>query len=235
VLPTIRVPTLVLCRSGARHHRPEFSHYLAEHITGAKLVTIPGSDSYPLNAGDVDPLLDEIEQFLTGSRAEPARDRMLATILFTDIVDSTRLAAEHGDAAWTELLRRHDEIVREHLTRYRGREINYTGDGFLAIFDGPARAITCAARMKDELAALGVEVRAGLHTGEVEMAGSQVSGLAVHIAARVLAVGGPGAIMVSGTVKDLVVGSGIEFAERGVHELKGVPGTWSLHQAIVVP
>jgi class 3 adenylate cyclase len=235
VLPTIRVPTLVLCRSGARHHRPEFSHYLAEHITGAKLVTIPGSDSYPLNAGDVDPLLDEIEQFLTGSRAEPARDRMLATILFTDIVDSTRLAAEHGDAAWTELLRRHDEIVREHLTRYRGREINYTGDGFLAIFDGPARAITCAARMKDELAALGVEVRAGLHAGEVEMAGSQVSGLAVHIAARVLAVGGPGAIMVSGTVKDLVVGSGIEFAERGVHELKGVPGTWSLHQAIVVP
>lgn len=235
VLPTIRVPTLVLHRTGTRHHRPEFSHYLAEHIPGAKLVSIAGADSYPLNAGELDPLLDEIEQFLTGSRAEPARDRMLATILFTDIVDSTRLAAAQGDAAWTELLRRHDEIVREHLARYRGREVNYTGDGFLATFDGPARAITCAARMSEALAELGIQVRAGLHTGEVELVGTQVSGLAVHIGARVMAAAGPGTIMVSSTVKQLVIGSEIEFADRGTHELKGIPGSWTLFEAVVVP
>lgn len=235
VLPTIRVPTLVLHRAGNRHHRVEFGRYLAEAIAGATYVELPGSDSYPMQIGDFTALLDEVEQFLTGTKAEPALDRMLATLLFTDIVDSTGMAAQQGDAAWLDVLREHDRVVRDHLRRYRGVEISHTGDGFLARFDGPARAVTCAARLADALAALGIFIRAGLHTGEVELVGDEVGGLAVHLAARVMAAAGRGEIMVSGTVRDLVIGSGIEFAHRGDHRLKGMPGTWPLYGAVFVP
>ncbi len=235
VLPTIRVPTLVLHRVGNRHHRVEFGRYLAEAIPGATYVELPGADSYPFHVGDVAGLLDEVEQFLTGTRGEPALDRMLATLLFTDIVDSTDMAAQRGDAAWLDLLDEHDQIVRDHLRRYRGVEITHTGDGFVARFDGPARAVTCAARLVDALATLGITIRAGLHTGEVELVGDQVGGLAVHLAARVMAAAERGGILVSGTVRDLVVGSGIEFTPRGEHRLKGVPGTWPLYEAVFVP
>jgi class 3 adenylate cyclase len=234
-LPAIRVPTLVLHRVNNRHHRVEFGRYLAGAIPGAALVELPGADSYPLQAGDSAALLAEIEQFLTGTRGEHALDRMLATLLFTDIVDSTGMAAERGDAAWLDLVRRHDTIVRDHLRRHRGMEIRHTGDGFLVRFDGPARAVACASRMVDALAAIGIQIRAGLHAGEVELAGDQVGGLAVHIAARVLGAAGAGEVLVSGTVRDLVAGAGIEFAPRGEHRLKGVPGTWPLFQALSVP
>jgi class 3 adenylate cyclase/pimeloyl-ACP methyl ester carboxylesterase len=235
VLPSIRVPTLVVQRSGARHHRAGFGRYLAEHVPGASYVELPGVDTLPFHAGDFAPVLDEVEQFLTGRRIGPVLDRQLATVLFTDIVDSTRLAAERGDAAWIELVRAHDAIVRTHLADYRGREIDHTGDGFLAMFDGPARAVTCAARLVDSLATLGVPIRAGLHTGEVERSDGSIRGLAVHIAARVMAAAARGGVVVSQTVRDLVVGSGIEFGERGEHELRGVPGRWSLFEVLSVP
>jgi class 3 adenylate cyclase len=235
VLPTIRVPTLVIHRVDNRHHRVEFGRYLANAISGATLVELPGADSYPLQAGDFAAVLDEVERFLTGTRGEPALDRMLATLLFTDIVDSTEMAAQLGDAAWLDLLSEHDRIVRDHLRRYRGVEISRTGDGFVARFDGPARAVTCAARLVDALADLGIRIRAGLHTGEVELAGDEVGGLAVHLAARVMAAADHGGIMVSSTVRDLVVGSGIEFAPRGEHHLRGVPGSWFLYEAVLVP
>jgi class 3 adenylate cyclase len=234
-LPTIRVPTLVLHRTDTRHHRVEFGRYLADAIPDATLVELPGADSFPMQAGDQGALLDEVERFLTGTKAEPALDRVLATLLFTDIADSTGMAARRGDAAWLELLAEHDRVVRDHLHRYRGVEISHTGDGFLARFDGPARAVTCAARLVGALAAAGVDIRAGLHTGEVELVGDQVAGLAVHLAARIVDEAEPGRILVSGTVRDLVAGSGIEFASRGEHRLKGVPGTWPLYEAAFVP
>jgi class 3 adenylate cyclase/pimeloyl-ACP methyl ester carboxylesterase len=235
VLPSIRVPTLVIQRTGARHHRAAFGHYLAEHVPGASYVELPGVDTLPFHAGDFAPVLDEVEQFLTGRRIGPVLDRQLATVLFTDIVDSTRLAAERGDTAWIELVRAHDAIVRTHLADYRGREVDHTGDGFLAMFDGPARAVTCAARLVESLAPLGVPIRAGLHTGEVERSDGSIRGLAVHIAARVMAAAARGGVVVSQTVRDLVVGSGIEFGERGEHELRGVPGRWSLFEVLSVP
>jgi class 3 adenylate cyclase len=235
VLPSIRVPTLVLHRVGNRHHRAEFGRFLAQAIPGARYVEIPGADSYPIQAGDSTALLDEVEQFLTGTRAEPALDRLLATLLFTDIVGSSEMAAERGDAAWLARMDEHDRIVRDYLRRYRGVEVRHTGDGFVARFDGPARAVTCAARMAEALAAVGIPIRAGLHTGEVELVGDQVSGLAVHLAARVMAEAGNGGILVSGTVRDLVVGSGIEFHHRGEHRLKGIPGVWALYEAVFVP
>jgi class 3 adenylate cyclase len=235
VLPSIRVPTLVLQRAGALHHRAAFGRYLAEHIPGAKYVELPGADTLPFSAGDFGPLLDEVEEFLTGARTVPVLNRQLATVMLTDIVGSTRLAAERGDAAWVELVQQHDEVVREHLDTYRGREVDYTGDGFLATFDGPARAVTCAARLVEALHTHGIRIRAGLHTGEVELADGRLRGLAVHIAARVMAVAERGGILVSGTVRDLVVGSGIEFAERGAYELKGVPGSWVLSEVISAP
>jgi class 3 adenylate cyclase/pimeloyl-ACP methyl ester carboxylesterase len=234
VLSSIRVPTLVLHRSGNRHHRVEFGRYLADHIPDAKYVELPGADSFPFHAGDFVPLLDEVEEFLTGTRGSPVLDRRLATMLFTDVVGSTRIATEHGDSAWIRLSKSHDEIVREHLKTYRGREVDYTGDGFLAVFDGPARAVTCASRMVDALRDLGVTIRVGLHTGEIELVGETVRGLAVHIAARVMSAAKDGGILVSGTVKDLVVGSGIEFAERGTHELKDV-GDWRLFEVVSTP
>ena len=235
VLPTIRVPTLVLQRSGSRHHRVAFGRYLADHIPDAKYVELPGADSLPFHAGDFGPLLDEVEEFLTGTRASPLPDRRLATMLFTDVVGSTRLAAERGDRAWIELSRSHDEIVREHLKTYRGQEVDHTGDGFLAVFDGPARAVTCAARMTEALRKLGVTIRVGLHTGEIELVGQAARGLAVHVAARVMAAAETGGILVSGTVKDLVLGSGIDFADRGTHRLRDVPGDWRLYEVVSTP
>ena len=236
VLKTIRVPTLVLQRSGARHHRAEFGRYLAEHIPGARYVEVPGVDTSPFHAGNFEPLLDEVEEFLTGTRAPALRARrQLATILFTDIVGSTQLAAQRGDAAWRELIRRHDDVVRTHLELYRGREVSHTGDGFVALFDGPARGVVCAARVAEALRELEIPIRAGLHSGEVELANGDVRGLAVHIAARVMASADDGAIFVSSTVRDLVTGSGIDFHERGEHELRGVPGSWRLYSVAAVP
>jgi class 3 adenylate cyclase/pimeloyl-ACP methyl ester carboxylesterase len=235
ILPSIRVPTLVLHRSAARHHRVEFGRYLAEHIPNAKYVEFPGADSLPFHAGDFPRLLDEVEEFLTGTRARPVLDRRLATLLFTDIVGSTQLAAEAGDSAWIKLTRSHDQVVREHLKHYLGREVDHAGDGFLAVFDAPARAVTCAARVAESLKALGMQIRVGVHTGEVQLTGDVVRGLAVHIAARVMAVAERGGILVSRTVKDLVVGSGIEFADCGAHHLKGVPGDWQLYEVVSAP
>ena len=236
VLPSIRVPTLVLHRSDARYHRVEHGRYLAERIPGARLVELPGVDTTPFQAGDFGPLLDEVEQFLTGRVSQPILSRQLATILVTDIVDSTRRAAELGDRAWTELLAAHDELARELIADYRGVYVDSTGDGVLALFDGPARAVTCAARLAERFQdGLGITVRAGLHTGEVERTPDDVRGMAVHLAARVMAAAADGGVLVSGTVKDLVVGSGIEFAERGVRELKGVPGQWALFEVVSVP
>jgi class 3 adenylate cyclase len=236
VLPSIRVPTLVIGRAAARHHRPEFARYLARHIAGARYLELPGFDTYPFQAGDFSALLGHVEEFLTGTRgASLARDRVLATVLMTDIVDSTRRAAALGDAAWRELRGAHDRIVREHLVRYRGREIDHAGDGFLATFDGPARAVTCAARLSQALQGLDVPIRAGIHTGEVEIAGPGITGLAVHITARVMAQAEAGRTLVSATVRDLVAGSGIAFAERGARELKGVPGSWPLFEVAQVP
>ncbi len=235
ILPSIRVPTLVVHRAGNRHHRVAFGRYLADHIPDAKYVELPGADSFPFHAGDFTPVLDEVEEFLTGTKASPLLDRRLATMLFTDVVGSTRIAAERGDSAWIRLARSHDEIVREHFNAYRGREVDHTGDGFLAIFDGPARAVTCAARMVEALRELGVTIRVGLHTGEVELVGPAVRGLAVHIAARVMSAADEGGILVSSIVKDLVLGSGIEFADRGAHRLKGVPGEWQLFEVVSTP
>lgn len=236
VLASIRVPTLVLQRAGARHHRAAFGRFLGEQIPGARYVELPGVDTFPFHAGDFQPLLDEVEEFLTGTRSPQVRDRrQLATILFTDIVGSTGLAAERGDAAWRELIHRHDDVVRAELERYRGRELSQTGDGFLALFDGPARAVTCAARVGEALRELGIPIRAGLHSGEVELANGAARGLAVHIAARVLTHADADAIVVSSTVRDLVVGSGIEFVDRGEHELRGVPGRWRLYSVTAAP
>jgi class 3 adenylate cyclase len=226
VLKTITVPTLVL------HHADSpipSSHgrLAAELIPGARYVELPGQDHLP-GAGDPETIAGEIEEFLTGARSGGRPDRVLATVLFTDIVDSTKRASELGDAAWRELLERHDALVRSQLARFGGREVKQTGDGFLASFDGPARAIQCACAIEEEAREAGITIRAGLHTGECERIGDDLGGLAVHVAARVGALARPGEVMVSGTVKDLVMGSGIEFAGRGSHELKGVPGTWPL-------
>lgn len=229
VLPAIRVPTLVIHREGNLMLRPDHGRYLAEKIDGARYVELPGSDFFPWYAGDFDSVLDEVQEFLTGSRAEPEADRVLATVLFTDLVSSTERAAELGDRRWRGILDEHDRISRTHIERFRGRMIKTTGDGVLATFDGPARAIRCARAIGDEVRGLGVEVRSGLHTGEVEIRGEDVGGIAVNLAARVMTEAGPGEVIVSSTVKDLVVGSGIEFDDRGTHELKGVPGEWRLY------
>jgi len=228
LLPTIRVPTFVLCRSAAPWFGPDHARYLAEHIPGATLVELPGDESV-MYLGDTDAVVDEVEEFLTGSRHAPEADRVLATVLFTDIVGSTERATELGDRRWRDLLDSHDEAVRRQLERFRGREVNTIGDAFLATFDGPGRAILCACAIRDAVRALGIEVRAGLHTGEVELRGDDVAGVAVHIGARVAALAGPSEVLVSGAVPPLIVGSGIGFEDRGEHELKGVPGTWRLY------
>jgi len=227
VLPSIRVPTLVLQHTDDQIIQPVMGKYIADHISGAKYVEVPGRNMWHF----VEPWRDsfqEIAAFLTGEQPDVADDRVLATVLFTDIVDSTRRAAEIGDRDWHALLDAHDAIVRVQLNRFRGREVNTSGDGFLAMFDGPQRAIRCAIAIRDAVQALGIEVRAGLHTGECEVRGDYIGGIAVHIGARVSALAGPNDVLVSSTLRDLVIGSGLEFEDRGAHELKGVPGEWHL-------
>ena len=226
LLPTIQVPTLVVQRLNDRVHPPYEGRYLADHIPGARYFEQPGD--HVLWLGDTDALFEEIEEFLTGARGAADTDRVLATVLFTDLVGSTERAAALGDRRWQDLLHDHDLATRRELERYRGREIKSTGDGFLATFDGPARAIRCACAIRDEVHGLGVEIRAGLHTGEIEMLGRDVAGIAVHIGQRVSSLAPAGEVMVSSTVRDLVAGSGIQFEDRAEHELKGVPGTWRL-------
>jgi class 3 adenylate cyclase len=230
VLPSIAVPTLVLHRRDDEAIDIRHSRYLAEHIPGARYVELEGRDNL-IVVGDSERIVAEVERFLTGTHTPPEPDRVLATVMFTDIVGSTETAARLGDRAWRELLARHDELSRAQLDRFRGRTVKSLGDGFLATFDGPARAIRCAIELRDAIRELGVELRAGLHTGEFEAIGEDVGGLAVHIGARVGALAAPDEVLVSNTVKDLVVGSGIDFADRGEHALKGVPGTWRLWAA----
>jgi class 3 adenylate cyclase/pimeloyl-ACP methyl ester carboxylesterase len=227
VLPTIRVPTLVLHHSDDEYIPPAQGRYIADRIPGAKYSELPGRNLYHI----VEPWrasFGEVAEFLTGHHADVAEDRVLATVLFTDIVGSTRRAAEIGDRDWHALLDAHDAVVRAQLVRFRGREVNTSGDGFLATFDGPQRAIRCAMAIRDAVAALGIEVRAGLHTGECEIRGDDIGGIAVHIGARVSALAGPNEVLVSSTLHDLVIGSGLQFDDRGAHELKGVPGDWQL-------
>lgn len=229
VVPLIAVPVLVLHRKGEDRVYPvEMSRDLVDRIPTAKLVELDGDDYLP-EAGDVDAFVDEIEDFVTGTRPAREPDRVLATVLFTDLVDSTKLAIERGDARWRQILDRHDELVRIELARSGGRQIKTTGDGVLAIFDGPARAVRCACAIRDVLRGLDIEVRSGIHTGEIVLRGEDVAGVAVHIGQRVSALAGPSEVLVSRTVTDLVAGSGLEFEDRGEHELKGVPGRWQLY------
>jgi class 3 adenylate cyclase len=233
VLPVIRTPTLVLHRKGNRFIDVSRGRALAEGIAGARFVELRGED-HLFHIGDTEGMLGEVEEFLTGVRtASEDNDRVLATVLFTDIVGSTRRAAMMGDRRWRELLDRHHEIVRRELERHRGREIKFIGDGVLATFDGPARGIRCAFAMGNALKALGIEMRAGLHTGEIELVGDDIRGIAVHVGARVASEAGGGEVLVSGMVKDLVSGSGILFEDRGVRSLKGVPGEWRLFAAAI--
>jgi class 3 adenylate cyclase len=227
VLPTVRVPTLVVQHSDDVIVPPAKGKYIAEHIPGAKYVEVPGRNWHHF-VEPWRPSFQEVAEFLTGHQAEVAEDRVLATVLFTDIVDSTRRAAEIGDRDWHALLDAHDAVVRVQLNRFRGREVNTSGDGFFAMFDGPQRTIRCAMSIRDAVQALGIEVRAGLHTGECEVRGDDIGGIGVHIGARVSAQAGPNDVLVSSTLRDLVIGSGLEFEERGAHQLKGVPGEWSL-------
>jgi len=227
VLPTVHVSTLVLHHTDDVTIPPEWGKDVADRIPGAKYVELPGRNVYHF----VEPWrqsFQEIAEFLTGEQADVADDRVLATVLFTDIVDSTRRAAEMGDRDWHALLDAHDAVVRSQLSRFRGREVNTSGDGFLAMFDGPQRAIRCAMAIRDAVRSLGIEVRAGLHTGECEVRGDDIGGIGVHIGARVSALAGPNDVLVSSTLRDLVIGSGLEFEERGAHKLKGVPGEWRL-------
>jgi class 3 adenylate cyclase len=230
VLPSIRIPTLVLHRRGDRDSTLEEGRYIAGRIPGARFIELEGQDHAPFM--DPDQILDEVEEFLTGVRRGPESDRVLATVLFTDIVGSTERASELGDRRWRELLEQHHAVVRRHIERFQGREVDTAGDGFLAAFDGPARAVRCARAIGDALRELGIDVRAGLHTGECELVDDKVAGVAVHTGARVAGRAGPGEVLVSQTVKDLVAGSGIEFEERGEHVLKGVPGEWRLYAVV---
>ena len=227
VLPTISVPTLVIHRNGDRALKVEQGRHMANAIPGAKFVELPGVDHLPW-VGDQDAILDEVEAFLTGVRPCPELNRVLATVLFTDIVGSTEWVARLGDRAWRDLLERHHALVRKELTRFRGSEVDTAGDGFFATFDGPARAIRCALSIRDGMRQLGIDIRAGLHTGEIELTGDKISGIAVHTGARVAATARSGEVLVSNTVKGLVAGSGIQFTNRGTHVLKGVPGRWHL-------
>ncbi len=227
ILGVIDVPTLVVHRTEDKGTVLESGRYLAEHIPRAKLVELPGADDF-FWLGDADSLLDEVEEFLTGTRPRRQLERALATVLFTDIVDSTRQASALGDLRWRRLLDQHDQVCIQHIAEHHGQVVKSTGDGVLATFDGPARAIACAVGLGGALQPLGVEIRSGIHTGEVERRGRDIGGIAVHIAARVTALAEPGQCLVSRTVTDLVAGSGIEFEDHGERELKGVPGTWQL-------
>jgi pimeloyl-ACP methyl ester carboxylesterase len=228
VAPTVTTPTLILHRVDDMVCHVENARWVARSIEGARYVELPGADHLPWIEGD--DILDEIQEFLTGVREPAAPDRMLATVLFTDVVGSTAYARELGDRRWRDLLERHNDVIRRDLERFRGVEIDTAGDGFFATFDGPARAIRCARSIVENVrSGVGLDVRSGLHTGECERSGDAVRGIAVHTGARVAAMAGAGEVLVSSTVKDLVAGSGIEFTDRGVHELKGIPGEWRLY------
>jgi pimeloyl-ACP methyl ester carboxylesterase len=231
ILGTIRVPTLVLHRTDDRDALVEEGRWIAARIPGASFMELPGGD-HLFWVGDSDAVLAEIEAFLTGVRPAPDPDRVLATVLFTDVVASTETAARLGDRRWREALETHRAEVRTALSRWRGEEIDTAGDGFLAIFDGPARGVRCALAIRDGAGIAGLQVRAGLHTGEVERHGGDVAGLAVHIGSRVMAAAAPGEVVVSSTVKDLVAGSGITFADRGTQVLRGVPDEWRLYTVL---
>jgi class 3 adenylate cyclase len=231
ILPAIRVPTLVLHRQDNQVSRLAAGQYLADHIANARLKVLSGTDTWFFTQ-DVDDMLDEVEEFITGARPVVVHDRVLATVLFTDIVGSTEHASRLGDAKWTRLLDEHDTVVGRELERFRGERVNPTGDGILATFDGPARAIRCAQAISEAVQGLGLKIRAGLHTGEIELRENDIGGIAVHIGQRVSALARPGETLVSSTVRDLVIGSGIEFAERGACDLKGVPGSWRLFSVV---
>jgi class 3 adenylate cyclase len=232
VLPSIGVPTLVVRRADDHWLDERHAQYVLDHVPNARLQEVPGSDPLVV-AGDVDSLTDALEEFVTGTRrARSQQSRALATVLFTDIADSTRRAAELGDAPWAEVIEDHKRLVRSQLARYAGVEVKTLGDGFLARFDGPARAVRCAAAIVEGSAAAGIGVRAGAHTGEVDLTGGDVTGIAVHIASRVIGHAAPGEVVVSRTVVDLVAGSELQFEPRGTHELKGVPGEWQLYAAV---
>ena len=227
VLPAIHVPTLILHSVNDRAIDVGGSRYLAEQIPGAKLIELSGPDHVPW-LSDADVVLDEIEEFLTGVRRGPEPDRVLATVLFTDIVGATEKAASVGDRSWHDVLDAHHALVRRELSAFRGREIDTAGDGFFSAFDGPARAVRCACAISDKVHSLGIEVRAGLHTGECEIMGDKLGGIAVHIGARIAGLAHPGEVLVSSTVRDLVAGSGLAFQDRGIQPLKGVPDDWHL-------
>lgn len=230
ILATIHVPSLVVHRSGDGFVPVEHGRYLAEHLPNGRLVELDGVDHMPFI--DADEITAEAEEFLTGHRSAPEPDRALATVLFTDIVGSTERAASEGDARWRSLLDRHDASARREVLRFGGRVVKSTGDGILATFDRPTRAISAARAVVEAVQAVGLDIRAGLHTGEIELRNDDVGGLAVHIGARVGGLAGSGEVLVSSTVKDLVVGSGLQFEERGAHELKGVPGEWRLFAVV---
>jgi class 3 adenylate cyclase len=231
VLPAIRVPTLMLHRTGDRDTSAAEGRWIAAQVPGARFVELPGDDHLPW-VGDQDRLLDEVEEFLTGTPRAKSADRVLTTVLFTDIVGSTERSSQLGDRAWSALVEDHNALVRAQLARFRGREIDTAGDGFLATFDGPARAVHCACAIADAVRGLGLEVRAGVHTGECELVGDKVRGVAVHTGARVAALAGPGEVLVSSIVTGLVAGSGLRFEDRGEHALKGLPGTWRTHAVL---
>jgi class 3 adenylate cyclase len=229
VLPAIQARTLVIHRRDAKFHRLDFGIYLAQHIDGARLEIVEGADTLPFHAGDTDQILSLVEEFVTGHSAVKT-NRLLATVLISDIVDSTSHASATGDDRWLDARTEHNRIVRLQLERFRGKEANNTGDGFLATFDSPHRAIQCAQVMVRELKKIGLDIRVGIHTGEIEVRDDGIGGVAIHIAARVMAAAESGGILVSGTVKDLVLGSHLEFISCGVFDLKGVPGSWSLYE-----
>jgi class 3 adenylate cyclase len=230
VLPTITVPTLVVNRAESPIITVDHGRYVADHIEGARFAAVAGAD-YGFALGDVDVILDEVEEFLTGGRHAQLTDRVLATVLFTDIVDSTGQAVALGDARWRELLEAHDQLARTEVARFGGQIPEFAGDGMLATFDGPARAVRCAFVLRDRVRTLGLHIRAGLHAGEVERRGAQVAGIGVHIAARIVSLAGPDDVLVSRTVRDLVAGSGLTFVDRGTHTLKGVPEEWQVLEA----
>jgi class 3 adenylate cyclase len=234
VLPLIQAPTLVLHRRGDYVVNYRAARWLAEQIPDSRYVEFEGADHFPW-VGESNAPLEAIEEFLTGVRPGPAPERVLATVLFTDIVDSTRLAAESGDRRWRDLLEEHQKVVRERLVRFEGREVKTTGDGFLAIFEGPTRAVECAKAIAGDMPSLGIEVRAGLHTGEVELMGDDVGGIAVHMAARIAALAEAGEVLASRTVRDLATGSGIGFDSFGRHTLKGVPDEWDIYTVTSTP
>jgi class 3 adenylate cyclase len=231
VVPTVQVPTLVLHRRHDRLVNVRNGRWLAEHLPNGRLVELPGDDHTPWSQG-VDRIVDEIQEFLTGTHYEPELERVLSTVAFTDIVDSTKTASELGDTRWRDVLTRHGQAVASAVERHGGRQVKSTGDGFLLTFDGPARGIRCAQAIVDSAASLGIKVRAGLHTGECELIGDDVGGIAVHIAARVSDLAAGDEVLVSRTVRDLVAGSGIEFEARGTETLKGVPDTWEIYAAV---